>query len=228
MEPVATSSTELPGFEKVDLEDLSEETLTAEDLESSKKQLWLIKVPYEFDISKLNDNMVILNGTQQLPTRMVDKNSGKRYETRASKYTDGQSCPYEVVVPSRNENGLQVVKGFTGHLDIVQTVKVPMLVYPPTPPPLYTDVPKDLQVRWKPFGHRSPPFANSKSSDEKGDEEIQPNGGERKQKMKEKRYKESNAKEREEGSPKKKKKRKETDQPKVKTEEKHKKKMNNA
>ena len=57
----------------------------------------------------------------------------------------------------------------------------------------------------------SPPFANSKSSDEKGDEEIQPNGGERKQKMKEKRYKESNAKEREEGSPKKKKKRKETD-----------------
>lgn len=57
----------------------------------------------------------------------------------------------------------------------------------------------------------SPPFANSKPRDEKGDKEIRPNSGERKQKMKEKRYKESNAKEREEGSPKKKKKRKETD-----------------
>lgn len=39
-------------------------------------------------------------------------------------------------------------------MDIIRTVKVPMLNYPPAQPPMYTDIPKGLKARWKPFGHR--------------------------------------------------------------------------
>jgi hypothetical protein len=48
-------------------------------------------------------------------------------------------------------------KDFTGHMDIIQTVKVPMLNYPSAPPPMYTDIPTGLKPRWKPFGHRKLP-----------------------------------------------------------------------
>ena len=49
-ETSAKSVSEIPGFENVDLENVNESTLTSEDLESRKKQLWLIKVPYEVEI----------------------------------------------------------------------------------------------------------------------------------------------------------------------------------
>ena len=44
------SLSELPGFETVNLENVDETTLSSEDLESRRKQLWLIKVPYEVHI----------------------------------------------------------------------------------------------------------------------------------------------------------------------------------
>ena len=41
------SSSGIPGFDVVNLENLSQKTLTSEDLESGDKELWLIKVPYD-------------------------------------------------------------------------------------------------------------------------------------------------------------------------------------
>lgn len=231
MEPVDTSSTELPGFEKVNLENLSEETLTIEDLKSRKNQLWLIKVPYEFDISKLSDTTVILNGTQELSIKTTDQDTGKRYESRASKYSDEQCCPYEVVVPSKEGNSLQVAKSFTGHLDILQTVKVPTLVYPPTPPPMYTDIPRGLQARWKPFGWRSPPEIKRKSKKERKKDREKQSGVKRKElEVKKNRSGKLNEEEnlKDKVSPKKKKKKKEPEeQPKFTTKDKHKRKRIN-
>lgn len=40
------SKNDFPGFEEVKFEHLNDGTLTLEDLNSKKKQLWLIKVPY--------------------------------------------------------------------------------------------------------------------------------------------------------------------------------------
>ena len=49
-------------------------------------------------------------------------------------------------------------------MEIIQTVKVPMLNYPTPPPPMYTDIPKGLKPRWKPFGHRKLFLLNHKYS----------------------------------------------------------------
>ena len=148
---------EIPGFENVDLENVNESTLTSEDLESRKKQLWLIKVPYEFDVSKLSGTSMVLNGSQDLPVR---ETNDKRYESRSSKYKQDESCQFKMVVPSKTKGCLNVAKDFVGHMDIIQTVKVPALNYPPATPPMYTDIPKGLKPRWKPFGHRTPQKIN--------------------------------------------------------------------
>lgn len=158
----ASGSSELPGFENVNLESINETTLSSEDLESCKKQLWLIKVPYEFDVSKLSGTTVVLNGSQDLTIKQDDEKNDRKYESRAAKYGQNESCHYKMVVPSKTKGCLNVAKDFTGHMDIIQTVKVPMLNYPSAPPPMYTDIPKGLKPRWKPFGHRTPPKINKR------------------------------------------------------------------
>ncbi|XP_046839827.1 uncharacterized protein LOC124434011 [Xenia sp. Carnegie-2017] len=162
----STSKNDFPGFEEVNFEHLNADTLTLEDLNSKKKQLWLIKVPYHFDVSKLSGTNVALNEYITLSLKDDNQNSEKKFEIFPSKYKDDNSFGYNIFVPSKEKKTLNVAKEFYGHLDIIEKVSVPKLSYPSAAPPMYTEIPNGLKARWKPFGYKTPKKMSSSDCSE--------------------------------------------------------------
>ncbi|XP_048580969.1 uncharacterized protein LOC5520336 [Nematostella vectensis] len=123
-----------------------------EEIRNKKKEIWLIKVPFNFDRRSLSGETFVLNGSQDL---LVTQANTKKYEisSRALKSHDQSSC--KVLLPSTENKSVWSARPVNGHMTVIQSRHVPIADIAPCPPPTKHKVP-DIRCRWKPFGSGDP------------------------------------------------------------------------
>ncbi|XP_022081582.1 DNA-directed RNA polymerase I subunit RPA34-like [Acanthaster planci] len=141
-----------PDFRRVRIS-TEDEPLYLEDLQEAK-ELWFIKTPQNFDVKSLNSKTVPLNGRQVLDEVEETYTS---YELLVSQNAplDKHSLP-RLLLPSKSQADLVPGPAFGGQLSVIETVDVPPVVLPPSPPPRTNELPPGLKQRFHPFGWEEP------------------------------------------------------------------------
>jgi hypothetical protein len=143
---------EFKGFLQADTRTLSDHLSYEATTTDSKKEVWLIRLPFDMDPSCLTNRKVVL-GVKQDIALMKD---GKRTSFEvASEQADKSSYGY-CLLPSHT-GGLLPAQ-LAGHLSVMKRCSVP-----PCSPvkkwagkPAVLASPSKLRQRWKPFGSGSP------------------------------------------------------------------------
>lgn len=133
-------------------------SLRLEDVQKSSKELWLIQAPHDFDFENLSGQQVLLNAQQILNSNASSSNQGnKKYDVYASSQ-DKVSAPH-IILPSHKTKKLSPGPAFQGHITITESVAVPGVSFPHTPP-TKQEIPRGLKQRFVPFGWDEPVIYN--------------------------------------------------------------------
>lgn len=114
------------GFEAVNLDDtnncpLLEDVVTDHDNSS----LWLMKVPYDFNLESLTGQTVILNGSQHLSLDVTQGREKKRYEMHSRAGSTAELSSLTVLLPSSKRKSFCSAGTFSGQMSVIQSVVVP-------------------------------------------------------------------------------------------------------
>lgn len=114
------------GFEAVNLDDtnncpLLEDVVTDRDNSS----LWLMKVPYDFNLESLTGQTVILNGSQHLSLDVTQGREKKRYEMHSRAGSTAELSSFTVLLPSSKRKSFCSAGTFSGQMSVIQSVVVP-------------------------------------------------------------------------------------------------------
>ncbi|XP_038054503.1 DNA-directed RNA polymerase I subunit RPA34-like [Patiria miniata] len=137
-----------PNFQQVEIS-AEDEPLYLQDIKGTT-ELWLIKTPQDFDVKRLNSKTLSLSGWQFLDET---EESDVSYEVLTSHdaSSDKKSLP-RLLVPSKHCADLVPAPTFSGQLAIMESVAVPPVLLPPSPPPRSSELPPGLKQRFLPFG----------------------------------------------------------------------------
>jgi len=143
------------GFEAVNIAD-SRECPVLEDVLSNNddSSLWLIKVPYDFDLSSLSGHNVVLNGSQDLPSDA--QNTDKRYEVQSRTNCGAELSSFTVLLPSSKKKSLCAAGSVSGQMSVIRSVSVPPATLPESSLSVQRQPPSQFIKKWKPFGYRQP------------------------------------------------------------------------
>ncbi|XP_033648113.1 DNA-directed RNA polymerase I subunit RPA34-like isoform X2 [Asterias rubens] len=141
-----------PGFQQVEIS-AEDEQIYLDDIQGS--EFWLIKTPHDFDAKRLNGVNVSLSGRQFLKE---DDDSEVSYELHASKNKALDMRLPHLLLPSQRGEKAKLVPApaFTGSLAVMETVAIPPVLLPPSPPKRSNELPPGLKQRFKPFGWEDP------------------------------------------------------------------------
>lgn len=144
------------GFEAVNIDD-SRECPVLEDVlsDNDKSSLWLIKVPYDFDVSSLSGRNIVLNGSQDLLPSGA-QNTGKRYEVQSRTDCGAELSSFTVLLPSVEKKSFCAAGSVSGQMSVIQSVSVPPATLPESSLSVQRQSPSQVIKRWKPFGYRNP------------------------------------------------------------------------
>ena len=155
-----------PNFAVGDEFALVEGNAVLDGAEDSDHEIWMIQVPHNYDVSQLNDQMVLLQGEQLLTSGTASSNSATsdvRFHSVASRYENGESNPCQVLVPSESVDGefrgVSGQYGCAGSLRVLRTVSTESTQQTePTPDSRAKrkPLPPGLKVRHQPFGADEP------------------------------------------------------------------------
>lgn len=114
------------GFEAVNLDDtnncpLLEDVVSDQD----KSSLWLLKVPYDFNLESLTGQTVILNGSQHLSLDVTQGREKKRYEMHSRAGSTAELSSFTVLLPSSKRKSFCSAGTFSGQMSVIQSVVVP-------------------------------------------------------------------------------------------------------
>ncbi|XP_070571005.1 protein FAM133-like [Ptychodera flava] len=141
---------------------------TVEDVESGK-ELWLIRMPYNFDASKLNGQTVVLDGSQRI---LQEGDSDIAYEVQSSTTKLSETSNLSVLLPSRKSKRLAPAPPISGQMNIIQSIDIPPMKIPQPPAPKYTELPEGVKLRYKPFGSLMPTPSKVDTSRQQQDENL--------------------------------------------------------
>ncbi|XP_013412560.1 treacle protein isoform X2 [Lingula anatina] len=129
----------------------SKHRIYLEDVMKEGKELWLIQTPVDFDVSQMDGQGVILNGSQ--PLKNGDKE--RTYEVLSCRDDSLSTSNLNLLLPRKADQKLKTGLPFSGRMTIVETVQVPS-VQIPEPVVRNYDLPPGLRQRFQPFGSDSP------------------------------------------------------------------------
>jgi len=139
------------GFKDFLLEELDGD-LCCEELE--EKELALISVPADFDVTTLNGEQIVDNGCKVLDNRQPPENS-KIWELHSSSICHDRHL--NVLLPSKLKDKHVLADNFSMSLNIIPTMLIPTFISPKKTK-VGTPLPKPcgLRTRWNPFGAGCP------------------------------------------------------------------------
>lgn len=148
------------GFEAVNIDDSGEcpaleDVLSDNDNDNDKSSLWLIKVPYDFDLSSLSGRNIVLNGSQDLLPSGA-QNTNKRYEVQSRTDCGAELSSFTVLLPSVEKQSLCAAGSVSGQMSVIQSVSVPPATLPESSLSVQRQPPSQVIKKWKPFGYRNP------------------------------------------------------------------------
>ncbi|OWF51248.1 hypothetical protein KP79_PYT11194 [Mizuhopecten yessoensis] len=119
------------------------------------KELWLIKAPSDFDMSRLSGQEISLEETSHLQTEDVVMDT---FPVPG----DINGVSYCPILPSKKAEKMSVGILFCGQVHVTTSVEVPTLPKVKAPPPKHIATPKNLRPRYVPFGANvcAPSFSN--------------------------------------------------------------------
>lgn len=114
------------GFEAVNLDD-SNKCPALEDVLSDHdhSSLWLMRVPYDFNLESLTGQTVILNGSQALSPD-ITQGREKRYEMHSRAGSTAELSSFTVLLPSSKQKSFCSAGTFSGQMSVIQSVVVPL------------------------------------------------------------------------------------------------------
>ncbi|CAE1264447.1 unnamed protein product [Acanthosepion pharaonis] len=125
------------------------------DFEDENIELWMIKAPFNFDVSLLSGHE--LKNHFNIPSK--DKSDTEYVAVATENHPMHQSL--QAVVPHKSKNKLKIGPSFKGYIDIVQSVAIPKCDNPTLPQEKTYHIPSNLKQRYIPYGSRSPPRISS-------------------------------------------------------------------
>ncbi|XP_071816201.1 uncharacterized protein [Apostichopus japonicus] len=113
---------------------------------ADNKELWLIRVPNNFDSSSIDDVVLNLKSSTQFSCE------GKKYQAITKKLKKNQvKGSTEVLLP--NEHGvLCSAQKFKGHVTVIEVPDIPDIKIPASPPSPKIELPTGMRERFQPFG----------------------------------------------------------------------------
>ncbi|XP_070558572.1 protein FAM133-like [Ptychodera flava] len=141
---------------------------TVEDI-GPGKELWLIRMPHNFDASKLNGQTVVLDGTQRI---RQEGDSDIAYEVQSSTTKLSETSNLSVLLPSRKSKRLAPAPPISGQMNIIQSIVIPPMKIPQPPAPKYTELPEGLKLRYKPFGSLTPTPSKADTNRQQKDDNL--------------------------------------------------------
>ncbi|XP_070569418.1 DNA-directed RNA polymerase I subunit RPA34-like [Ptychodera flava] len=141
---------------------------TVEDV-GSGKELWLIRMPYNFDASKLNGQTVVLDGSQRI---LQEGDSDIAYEVQSSTTKLSETSNLNVLLPSKKSKRLAPAPPISGQMNIIQSIDIPPMKIPQPPAPKYTELPEGVKLRYKPFGSLTPTPSKADTSTQQQDDNL--------------------------------------------------------
>ncbi|KAJ8046528.1 hypothetical protein HOLleu_05222 [Holothuria leucospilota] len=117
--------------------------LSVGDLDDDK-ELWLIKVPNNFECGTDRKFKFDLEGTTHIT------NNERQYQVTA-KRLKGSNQNYTAALLS-SENGLSLAPPFMGHVTVTEIPTLPEVTIPPSPPSPKVTLPTGMRQRYQPYG----------------------------------------------------------------------------
>lgn len=117
--------------------------LSVGDLDDDK-ELWLIKVPNNFECGTDRKFKFDLEGTTHVT------NNERQYQVTAKKLK-GSNQNYTAALLS-SENGLSLAPPFMGHVTVTEIPTLPEVTIPPSPPSPKVTLPTGMRQRYQPYG----------------------------------------------------------------------------
>ncbi|XP_062514371.1 uncharacterized protein LOC134189986 [Corticium candelabrum] len=139
---------EFRGFTRADVQTLCGQ-LSYETAVADNKELWLLKIPFDMDPSRLTNTKVVLGIRQNL---VIKNENEKRVSCEVSSQSTDRSASCHCLLAS--EDGTLLPAQLTGHITITRRIHVPQC----SPVKDWTGneakrvIPSELKQRWKPFG----------------------------------------------------------------------------
>lgn len=132
----------------------TESFLTTEEIKG--KELWLIKVPSDFDVSRLNGQEVSLDKLSHLASEDVTMDTFPV----PGDITGVSLCP---ILSSKKSKQMSVGTDFRGQLHVMTSMEVPTLPKVKAPSPKHIATPENLRPRYVPFGADIPEYMCSET-----------------------------------------------------------------